>query len=178
VSQLRTQTAAAAVRGVTPAAVFLLTCNSLFGLSLSSGAGARSVRARRNGTPPCPVAAGMTKGGFDMRRAALAVFLVSLFALPALAAAETWANVSLVDKNCSEKVKADPDKHETSCLLMCAKSGFGILTTDGTWVKLDAKGNQEALKALKATSKESGIRVTVTGEREGDTIKVQTLKID
>ncbi len=113
-----------------------------------------------------------------MRRAVLAVILVSLFALPALAAAETWENVPLVDKNCSEKVKADPDKHETSCLLMCAKSGFGILTADGTWVKFDAKGNEEALKALKATTKENAIRVTVTGEREGDTIKVQTLKID
>ncbi len=113
-----------------------------------------------------------------MRRALLAFALLSLIALPAVAAAETWENVPLVDKNCADKVKADPDKHETSCLLMCSESGFGILTADGTWVKLDAKGNEEALKALKATSKENGIRVTVTGERKGDSIKVQTLKLD
>jgi len=113
-----------------------------------------------------------------MRRAVLSAVLVSLLALPVLAAAETWENVPLIDKNCVEKVKTDPDKHETSCLLMCSKSGYGILTSDGTWLKFDAKGNEEALKALKATSKENGIRVTVTGEREGDSVKVQTLKID
>jgi hypothetical protein len=106
------------------------------------------------------------------------VLVVASIIVPALAVAETWTNVPLIDKNCVEKVKADPDKHETSCLIMCSKSGYGVLTSDGTWVKFDKKGNEEALKALKATTKENGIRVTVTGERTGDTIKVATLKID
>jgi hypothetical protein len=113
-----------------------------------------------------------------MRRATLAAVMVSLLALPALAAAETWANVPLIDHNCLNKVKADPDAHETSCLIMCADSGYGILTADGTWLKFDAKGNDEALKALKATTKEKGIRVTVTGERKGDSVTVESLKID
>lgn len=117
------------------------------------------------------------KGGFSMKRLA-AVLIVAAIVVPALAAAETWSNVPLIDKNCVEKVKADPDKHETSCLIMCSKSGYGVLTSDGTWVKFDKKGNEEALKALKATKKVDGIRVTVTGERTGDTIKVATLKID
>ena len=112
-----------------------------------------------------------------MKRLILAV-LVASFILPAIAAAETWSNVPLIDKMCVEKVKADPDKHETSCLLACAKSGYGVLTADGTWVKFDKKGNEEALKALKATTKTEGIRVTVTGEKQGDTIKVSTLAID
>jgi phosphoribosylamine-glycine ligase len=107
-----------------------------------------------------------------------AVLIIAAIVVPTLAAAETWTNVPLIDKNCVEKVKADPDKHETSCLIMCAKSGYGLLTSDGTWIKFDAKGNEEALKALKATTKENGIRVTVTGERAGDMIKVATLKID
>lgn len=113
-----------------------------------------------------------------MKKAVLVAVMLSVLVLPALAAAETWTNVPLIDKNCVEKVKADPDKHETSCLIMCSKSGYGVLTSDGTWVKFDAKGNEEALKALKATTKENGIRVTVTGERAGDMIKVATLKID
>lgn len=112
-----------------------------------------------------------------MKRLA-AVLIIAAIVVPTLAAAETWTNVPLIDKNCVEKVKADPDKHETSCLIMCAKSGYGLLTSDGTWIKFDAKGNEEALKALKATTKENGIRVTVTGERAGDMIKVATLKID
>jgi hypothetical protein len=107
-----------------------------------------------------------------------AVLILAAFLLPAIATAETWENLPLVDHNCLERVKADPDKHETSCLIMCSRSGYGVLTSDGTWLKFDKKGNDEALKALKATKKENGIRVTVTGERTGDTIKVATLKID
>ena len=106
-----------------------------------------------------------------------ALALVAL-ALPALAAAETWKDVPLIDHNCAAKFKADPDKHATSCLLMCASSGYGIYTSAGTWVKLDKKGNEEALAALKATKKTDAIRVTVTGEKEGDTIKVATLQLD
>jgi hypothetical protein len=117
------------------------------------------------------------KGGLAVKRLA-ALLVVAAIVVPALAVAETWSNVPLIDKNCVEKVKADPDKHETSCLIMCSKSGYGVLTSDGTWIKLDKKGNEEALKALKATTKENGIRVTVTGERTGDMIKVATLIID
>jgi hypothetical protein len=117
------------------------------------------------------------KGGLTVKRLA-ALLVVAAIVVPALAAAETWTNLPLIDKNCVEKVKADPDKHETSCLIMCSKSGYGVLTSDGTWVKFDKKGNDEALKALKATTKVNGIRVTVTGERTGDMIKVATLKID
>ncbi|OFV80259.1 MAG: hypothetical protein A2Y78_10645 [Acidobacteria bacterium RBG_13_68_16] len=112
-----------------------------------------------------------------MKRLA-ALLVVAAFIVPALAAAETWTNLPLVDHNCLEKVKADPDKHETSCLIMCSKSGYGVLTSDGTWLKFDKAGNDEALKALKATQKMNGIRVTVTGELTGDMIKVATLKID
>ena len=101
-----------------------------------------------------------------------------VLALPVLAAAETWKDVPLIDHKCAAKFKADPDKHPTSCLLMCASSGYGIYTSDGTWVKLDKKGNEEALAALQATKKTDAIRVTVTGEKEGDTIKVATLKLD
>ncbi len=108
----------------------------------------------------------------------LPAVLVATLVLPALAVAETWSNVPLIDKNCVEKVKADPDKHETSCLIKCAKSGYGVLTSDGSWVKFDKKGNQEALKALKETKKTDAIRVTVTGEKEGNMIKVATLTID
>ena len=95
-----------------------------------------------------------------------------------VASAETWKNVPLVDHSCVNKVKANPDKHKTSCLLMCSDSGYGVLTADGTWLKFDAKGNEEALKALKATEKKAGIRVTVTGDRQGDEIKVTEVTID
>ena len=112
-----------------------------------------------------------------MRKVVVAA-IVALFVISAVASAETWNNLPLVDKMCVEKVKSDPDKHETSCLIACAKSGYGVLMSDGTWVRFDAKGNDEAFKALKATKKTEGIRVTVTGEKKGDTIKVSSLTID
>lgn len=98
-------------------------------------------------------------------------------ALPALAGAETWTNAAMVDVSCSAKAKANPDAHTRSCALACAKSGYGILTSDGTFLKFDQKGNDEALAALKKTNKKDHLRVTVNGELSGDTIHVQSVKL-
>jgi len=96
---------------------------------------------------------------------------------PAVAMAETWEKVPLVDHMCAEKTKGNPDAHKTSCLLKCASSGYGIITTGGTWIKLDDAGNQKALAALKSTKKTDHVRVNVTGEQKGDTIAVSSLAI-
>ena len=61
--------------------------------------------------------------------------LMALFTAPLLCAAETWNDVSMVDANCSAKVKDNPDAHTRNCAIQCAKSGFGILTADGTYLK-------------------------------------------
>lgn len=100
-----------------------------------------------------------------------------LFALPLLCAAETWTAVPLVDVTCSAKIKAAPDAHTRDCALTCAKSGFGIVTTDGTFLKFDSKGNQQAVAALKATQRKDHLRVTVTGQRTGESIQVTGLKL-
>lgn len=99
-------------------------------------------------------------------------------ALPALAKEQSWNNVALIDTMCLNKVKADPDKHPRSCLLQCAGSGFGILTADGKYLKLDDEGNKKATAALKDSKKTDHIRATVTGELDGDTIKVKSLTLD
>ncbi len=112
-----------------------------------------------------------------MKKAAF--FLMALpLVLPLSAAAETWKSVALVDTMCEVKVKADPDKHPTNCALTCAKSGFGILIADGSFLKLDEAGNEKAVAALKNTKKADHLRATVTGERNGDTIKVESLSLD
>ena len=99
------------------------------------------------------------------------------FALPFLCAAETWTDVSIVDVACSAKVKADPDAHTRDCALTCSKSGFGIVTPDGAFLKFDAKGNEQAVAALKGAQKKDHLRVTVTGDRDGAIIKVTSLKM-
>lgn len=108
----------------------------------------------------------------------MAVCALALAAIPSLATAETWKNVSLVDTMCVSKVKGDPDKHPTACALKCSESGYGVLTADGTFLKLDPAGNKKAWAALKATKKTDSLRATVNGERDGETIKVATITID
>ena len=92
--------------------------------------------------------------------------------------AETWKNVSLIDTQCVDKVKADPDKHTKKCALACEDGGYGILTAEGKFLKFDTAGNEKAAKALEATSKTDHLRATVEGTVSGDEIKVASVKID
>lgn len=108
----------------------------------------------------------------------LAVSALAVLAVPALASAEMWKNVSLVDTMCVSKVKAEPDKHPTACALKCSESGYGVLTADGTFLKLDAPGNKMAWAALKSTKKTNGLRATVNGEKDGETIKATSVTIE
>lgn len=107
----------------------------------------------------------------------MTVVLTLVLAFPAFAAAENWTNVSIVDSQCSTKAKANPDAHTLSCAMACAKSGFGILTKDGQYLKFDSKGNQEAMSALQSSKQKDHLRVNVTGEKQGDIIHVRTLKL-
>jgi len=102
----------------------------------------------------------------------------ALFLAAAPLAAETWTNVPVIDTLCLSKVKDDPDKHPVSCALQCAKGGYGLLTKDGAYLKFDEAGNEKTVAALKATKKTDHIRATIEGEREGDRIKVKSLRLD
>jgi hypothetical protein len=105
------------------------------------------------------------------------VLMGVLLALPSFAMAEDWANVSMIDTQCSTKAKADPDAHTKACALACAKSGFGIIDKDGNYLKFDAKGNQEAMKLLEDTNKTDHIRVDVSGKKDGSVIHVASVKL-
>jgi hypothetical protein len=94
------------------------------------------------------------------------------------ATATTWNNVPLIDKNCSRKEAANPDAHPRNCALNCASSGYGILTSDGKFLKFDKAGDEQSLKLLKASNKKDHLRVTVDGEEHGDTIAVKSIKMD
>ena len=89
----------------------------------------------------------------------------------------------LVDVSCSaelaEKGAAAAAKHDKECLGMpdCVASGYAVLTAENKVIKFDAKGNEEAKKAIAATAKDKDFRVTVNGVVEGDTITVASLEI-
>jgi len=112
-----------------------------------------------------------------MRKAVSFLVLLGLAAMPALAAVETYKDVSVVDVNCSTKVAADPDSHTRACALKCAASGFGIVTKDKQFLKFDAEGNAKIADALKASEKKDHLRVDVSGDVQGDTLKVTSIKL-
>jgi Tfp pilus assembly ATPase PilU len=102
---------------------------------------------------------------------------LSLLASPALAETKTFTDVSVVDVACSKKVAADADSHTRDCALMCQKSGYGIVTEDKKFIKFDADGNAKVLEALKASDKKDHLRVTVSGDVKGDTMKVSSVQL-
>lgn len=112
-----------------------------------------------------------------MRKFASFVALLGLTAMPALAGVETYTNVPVVDVNCSAKVAADPDTHTRDCALKCEKSGFGVVVNSKDFVKFDAEGNKKIAEALKASDKKDHLRVDVTGDRQGNTLKVTAVKL-
>ncbi len=90
----------------------------------------------------------------------------------------------LLDRECSAKIVQAKDQkgaqaHTRECALMddCVKAGYGVFTADGKFVLLDQAGNEKAAAALKASKKKDNIRVQVSGDQAGDTMKVTAIKI-
>ena len=87
---------------------------------------------------------------------------------------------NLMDNACAESAKdisARAKNHSTSCALMdgCEKSGYAVYATDSKLYKLDDKGNDLAADLLKNTKTKNGVKVSVEGTLDGDTIKVTKL---
>ena len=97
---------------------------------------------------------------------------VALFSVVALG--ETWTG-HVVDTMCKGK---DVASHTKKCAMGCAKSGFGLVTSDGKFVKFDEAGNAKALEAIKASDKDKDLRAKVSGTMDGDVIKVESISID
>jgi hypothetical protein len=114
--------------------------------------------------------------GGDMRKV-VSLVVFGLLAMPLLAANETFTDVAVVDVNCSKKVAADPDSHTRACALKCQESGFGIVTKDKQFLKLDANGNAQVIAALKASDKKDHLRADVTGDVQGDRVKVNSFQL-
>jgi hypothetical protein len=110
----------------------------------------------------------------------LVCLIAAAFALPMALQAETWKNVSLMDAMCASKseARANPDAHAKTCAIQCEKGGYGIVTSDGAFLKFDAAGNTQVVAALKATKKTDHLRVDVQGELKGGEIAVKTVSLD
>ena len=111
--------------------------------------------------------------------------LTRLFLLTGLAGVLSAAEVEgvLMDKMCSMKAVKEGQKaaamHTRQCTLMpdCEKSGYGVFTADNRCLLFDAVGNEQAAAALKSFQKKDNLKVKVSGEVTGDTIKVASLTL-
>ena len=106
-----------------------------------------------------------------MRRIAVC----SLLLLPALAnavAAESFSG-TVVDVMCRGK---DLACHTRECALTCSKSGYGIVTAEGKFLKFDESGNARALSILKKATKDKDLKAKVGGTLDGDVLKVETIE--
>jgi hypothetical protein len=70
--------------------------------------------------------------------------------------------------------------HEKSCLLepSCRRSGYGVFTNETSkFLLFDPAGSRKALALIEASKKDDNMRVEVTGQIDGDKIKVASLKL-
>lgn len=98
----------------------------------------------------------------------------ALFGLAAAAFGATW-NGTIVDVMCKGQ---DLASHTRQCALNCSKSGFALVTADGTFYKLDETGNAQALAALKASKKDKDMKAKVNGTAKNGVISVESLVLE
>jgi len=87
--------------------------------------------------------------------------------------AESWTG-TIVDTSCKTK---DLASHTKQCVMGCAKSGLGIVLSDGKFVKFDEEGNTKALAALKTSTKDKDLKAKVTGKLDGEVLKVASVEM-
>ena len=122
----------------------------------------------------------------------LSLCIPAMLAVFAAVASAAQVKGILMDQMCSSKAEVRivsgprleggmivAEAHTRECALMpaCEKSGYGVYTYDNKFLKFDPAGSRKALAALKASKKEDDLKVEVTGEIQGDTIKVASLKL-
>jgi len=89
-----------------------------------------------------------------------------------VAAAETLSG-TVVDVMCRGK---DLASHTRECAVTCSKSGFGLVTADGKFLKFDESGNARTLTALKKLGREKDLKAKVRGCVTGEVVKVEGIE--
>jgi|SRR5579872_1948958 len=117
-----------------------------------------------------------------MRRFISLIGFVAVFA--ALACAESFSG-RLIDASCADQPKQPQAEAQPACQPTSTTMVFAI-DNSGKVYKLDATGNTKAVEALKSRSDraadpsapdKAAVMVKVTGTKDGDTIKVETLEV-
>lgn len=110
-----------------------------------------------------------------MRKVLLLFISIAFIIQPLLA--ESFDDVPVIDLMCAARDKSNPDAHTKACGLQCQRSGFGVLTEEGRFLKFDSNGNAKMVELLKATNKTDHFRVKVSGPIDGEVLKVESLSL-
>ena len=114
-----------------------------------------------------------------MRRMSIGLCLMAM-ALP-LSAAELQGY--LADWNCVKKIVKNGAeqtfKNDKSCSLQdnYKRRAYGLITDDKKFYRLDEAGNKHALELLPNSPTKDNLHVVVTGDVNGDLIKVTEMSI-
>jgi hypothetical protein len=109
--------------------------------------------------------------------------LICLCALAAGMASAAEIKGYLLDKSCADEDGKKPGfaaKHQKSCLQMkvCAQSGYGVMTEDLKYYTFDKNGNALAAKLIAGLKKTDEIKIDVSGDVQGQSIKVAKLTLE
>ena len=121
-------------------------------------------------------------------RFATLLFLASLVPASAPCFAESWSG-HLVDSNCytNEENNTNKDPSTTdrdmsmelrACTPTAKTKDFAVVLQNWTSLKLDPAGNANAAGLVRSSGKKPVLDVTVTGDRNGDTIAVGSISAE
>lgn len=89
----------------------------------------------------------------------------------------------IADWNCVPAMvregRAKTLRQRRDCSLMknFNRPGYGLITDDKKFYRLDENGNKQARLLLKNTPDKDNLKVVVTGDIEGDTVKVTNMSL-
>lgn len=101
----------------------------------------------------------------------------ALFLISTLLVSGAEFSGHLMDTMCAAKKLDQASSHTAQCMKDCARSGFGLVTKDGNYLKFNESGNAKALKALQADDREANLLVKVSGELKGGVIRVESIRM-
>jgi hypothetical protein len=95
-------------------------------------------------------------------------------ALAALAASADSFSGTVVDVMCRAK---DLAGHTRECAVACSRTGYGLVTADGRFLKFDEVGNARALALLKQSTREKELKARVGGTLQSGVLKVESIEL-
>jgi hypothetical protein len=87
------------------------------------------------------------------------------------------------DENTTKTTTSKSDSYTTECPITTSTTNFGLMTENGQYVSFDQPSNTRVIEVMKKNkdwsrnmSSHKPVKVTVVGNRRGDTVVVESIK--